>query len=235
MRVGFFQFEVVFADKPTNLQKVHASLSGCDLDLVVLPELFTSGSILTSREQAYGFAESVPDGETTRMLMAIAETSNISIIGGLIEREGDRLYNTVVIVSPQGFVGKHRKVHLSLFDTGFFTPGDTFRAFDLPGVRIGILLCYDSWFPDAGKALARQGVSLICNPSNFCGEDSLEVIRHRALESSAYTVTANRLGMDHDTGTDVSFIGASQIVNPEGVVIHRAGDQEILGVEDITF
>ncbi len=233
MRAGFFQFDVVFDDKQANLEKVRCALARSDFDMVVLPELFNTGCLFTSLRQARDLAEPTPDGETTRALLDIARTRNIFIIGGLVEQERDRLYNTAVIVGPQGFVGKHRKVHLSTSDTAFFTPGEDFNVFDILGVRVGILLCYDCWLPWAGKALAAQGATLICHPANFFGEDSLEMISGRARELSVYTVTANRLGLDHDTGLGLSFIGASQIVNPDGVVIHSAGKNEMLFVADI--
>lgn len=235
MRLGFFQFDVAFGDKQANFQKVRQALTSCDFDLMVLPELFATGSIFTSKQQAWDFSEPVPDGETTQVLMAIAEAQNAYIVGGLVERDGDRLYNTAVIVGPQGLVGKHRKVYLPMFERSFFTPGTIFEVFEVLGVKVGFLLCYDSWFPEAGKTLGEQGVELIFNPSNFCGEDSLEVIQQRAQELSVYIITANRLGMDHDVGTDVTFIGASQILDPEGDVVYRAGCQESLVVRDISF
>ncbi len=233
MRVGFFQFDVVFGDKQANLQKVHHTLLQSDFDLVLLPELFSTGCLFTSQQQVHDLAEFVPDAETTQLLLAVATTKKACIVGGIVEKEGNHLYNTAVIVGPQGFVGKHRKVHLPIFDSGIYSPGIGFEVFEVLGIRLGILLCYDCWLPEAGKALVAKNVDLICIPVNFCGEDGSEMTRQTSQDLSVHTITANRLGMDHEITTNVAFIGASQIVNPDGVIIHRAGDEEAFAVRDI--
>lgn len=235
MQIGFYQLHVVFGDKQTNLKKVHQALTQRPFNLVVLPELFNTGCLFTSKQQVHNLAESIPDGETTQMLLNIARIQKAYIIGGIVEKEGERLYNTAVLVGPHGVVGKHRKVHLSTFDAGFFTPGTCFEVFEVFDIRVGILLCYDCWFPETGKALMAKQAHLICIPVNLCGEDGPEIIRQRSQEWSVYTITANRLGMDHTVSTGVSFLGASQIVNPEGVVTHRADNRDVLGIEAIDF
>lgn len=174
-----------------------------DFDLILLPELFSTGSSFLSKKQVYELSEAVPEGETTQALFEIAKVKSAYIITGMLEREGEQLYNTAIIVGPEGLIGKHRKVNL--------TPPDI-------------------WFPQAAQALVQQKVDIIFNPSNFCGEDTLATIIQQAKTSGVYIVAANRLGMDHDVETGVQFIGSSLIVNPEGEVLERAGHCETFTV-----
>lgn len=233
VKIGFYQHDVAFADKATNLARVRDRLAQAEFDLLLLPELFSTGCLFTSRQQARALAEPVPGGETTQTLIEIAKACDGHLVAGLVETDGERIYNTAVVVGPEGYIGKHRKVHLSECGEGHFTPGTRFEAFDMLGIRVGILLCYDIWFDDGLKALKKQGVAVVLNPANFCGEDSLDVITAQAGKGQVTTVATNRLGMDHETGTGVSFIGNSLIVSPQGEVLTQAADQEVLTVLEL--
>ncbi len=233
MKVGLFQFAVVFVKKSVNLHTLYRALQESEFDLMVLPELFATGSLFTSRKQLHELAEPVPTGETTQALLQIAKARHACLVGSLVEQDGSHVYNTAVVVTPQGIIGKHRKVHLSDQEMSFFEPGSDFLVFAISGIRVGVLLCYDSWFPEASRRLRQQGAQLICHPANFCGEDSLAVIRERAREQAVYIITANRLGMDHDNDLGISFLGASQIASPKGEVFCQAGREEALIVQEI--
>jgi len=113
MKVAFLQFEPSWGDPQKNLAKVAAALTNQSFDLIVLPELCFSGYLFPSREALRTHTEPIPDGHTTQALVEIARQKDAFVIAGLAEREGARLYNTAVVVGPQGFIGKHRKRHFS--------------------------------------------------------------------------------------------------------------------------
>ena len=233
MKVGFFQFDVTFGDKRKNLDKIHGALKGSDFDLMVLPELFTTGYVFGSKDEAAALAEPIPDGETVARLAEIAEQKYAYIIGGMAEVENDRLYNTAVIVGPDGYVGKHRKTHVTKLEASIFDRSDEINVFDLGGVKIGIVICFESWFPEVSRRLMFQGAQIVCNPANFGGPWSLEVIRVRALENIVFTVQANRIGKEHRNNIHAEFRGESQVVSCEGGVLLQAGGREEVGVVDI--
>lgn len=228
MNLGFFQFEVTFADVQENLNKIESALMQSDFDLVLLPELCTTGCLFLSKQQAIELAEDIPHGKTTQTLIKIAQAKSAYIIAGMLETEAEQLYNSAIIVGPEGFIGKHQKVHLCSSDKTYFSAGTQFNTYEILGKRIGILLCYDIWFDSANKALTGQDIDILFNPSNFCGEDSLETILQQTQKNAVYSVVANRLGMDHDTGTGIQFIGSSRIISPTGEVLAEAGKSQIL-------
>src|SRR5215470_2447904 len=111
MRVGFFQIAIDFADRSRNLDRVTAALSDTTrgFDLLVLPELLTTGYLLESRAQARSLGENIPEGPTSSALIEIARGYRAHLVGGLMETDGDHVYNTAVIVGPEGFVSRDRK------------------------------------------------------------------------------------------------------------------------------
>jgi predicted amidohydrolase len=233
MKVAFLQFEPRWGDPQYNLTKITAALTHQSFDLIVLPELCFSGYLFPSREALRAHAEPVPDGHTTQALVAIARQKDAFVIAGLAEREGARLYNTAVVVGPQGFVGKHRKRHLSPLEAKVFDRGEALSAFDLNGIIVGVVICFESWFPEACRALILQGAKLLCSPANFGGPQSLAIGRARAIENNVFFVTANRIGAETLEGFEALFRGESQIIGPTGDLLARAQDREGVGVVDI--
>jgi len=122
------------------------------------------------REQIFELAEPVPDGTSVRALEDVARELGVVVCAGLIERDGDRLHNTYVVVSPEGFVAKHRKLHP--FVSRFLTPGDAYTTFELLGCRWGILICYDNNLPENVRITAMLGAEAILMPHVTGGLDS---------------------------------------------------------------
>ena len=233
MKVAFLQFEPSWGAPQQNLAKVSAALSDQSFDLIVLPEMCSTGYLFASRDALGAYAEPIPAGPTTQALVALAGTKTAFLIAGLAEREGARLYNTAVVVRPQGFVGKHRKRHLSPLEARLFDRGEDLTVFDLNGVVAGVVICFESWFPEACRALVLQGAKLLCSPANFGGPQSLAIGRARAIENNVFVVTANRIGTEALEGFEAYFRGESQIIGPTGELLARAQDQEVVSVVDI--
>jgi 5-aminopentanamidase len=196
--------------------------------LIVFPECATSGYGFADVETARLSAEPIP-GPTTEMLSKLcAETGAFAIVG-LLEREGEAVYNSAVLVGPEGLVGTYRKAHLPLLGVDRFTaPGDTgFRVWETGLGRIGIAICYDLRFPEAMRALALAGADIVALPTNWPdgSQNAPEfVTRTRALENRVFLLACNRCGEEGGFW----FFGHSQITDPGGKVLAEAGaDEEI--------
>jgi predicted amidohydrolase len=234
MRAGFYQSDVRPGERTANLDCVAGALGDARFDLVVLTELFATGYLFASRGAAAALAEPVPGGLTTGALADIARARQAFLVGSLIEADGDRLYNTAVVVGPHGFIGRHRKVHLPEVERRFFDSGDEASdLFDLGGVRIGLVICFESWFPEVSRHLALSGADILCHPANFGGTMSPAVIRTRAIENMVFTITANRIGAEGDAEQAATFRGESLVVDPEGAILLQAGAEEQLGLVEI--
>jgi predicted amidohydrolase len=138
-------------------------------ELVVLPELCTSGYVFDSLAEATALAEDPQDGPSVRAWTALAARRRLHLVAGLNERADGRIYNSAVVIGPQGVLGVFRKVHLWDMENEFFTRGDLgFPIFDLPFGRIDVSICYDGWFPESYRMCALQvpGWSA-CQPTGF--------------------------------------------------------------------
>ncbi len=233
MKAGYYQFDVKYGDKDFNRGKVSETLKGLDFDLVVLPELFTTGYLFDSKEKAAEMAEAIPGGETTRVLANLAHEKQGFIIGTIPEIDEGKLYNTAVIAGPDGFVGKQRKIHLPAVERKIFEKGTFLRTFDLNGVPVGVMTCYDGWFPEAARYLTLQGAKILCLPANFGGTMTLSIMRARAIENMVYTITANRIGVENSPGITAHFRGESQVIDYNGEILIKADEGESVSIVDI--
>jgi len=235
MKIGFIQFDPVFGDIDGNIAKVMELGETVDADLIVLPEFFNTGYLFTSRQEAEGLSEDIPGGKTTQALCDMARRRNIHLVGGLIERQGDRLFNAAVLVSPRGYVATYRKMHLFNEENLWFDPGDRgFEVHDIGLCRVGIMICFDWIFPEAMRALALRGADVICHCANLVLPYCQDAMVTRCLENRVFAVTANRTGMEQRGGRYFRYTGRSQITGPAANLLYRAGaDTEEAGVARI--
>ena len=228
MKAAFYQFTPSFGRKEENIAKVISAVKGADLELLVLPEFFATGYQFTSADEVADLSEPIPDGNTTKALSDLSKEKGIYIVAGLPEKEGDKFYNSAVFTGPEGFIGSYRKTHLFFEEKLYFTPGDTgFRVWDTPIGKIGIMICFDWFFPESARSLALLGAEVIAHPSNlvlpFC-PDAMPV---RCLENGVYAITANRTGTEErEDGKVLTFIGKSEIVSPKAEILVRVGEKE---------
>ncbi|MCC6139133.1 MAG: acyltransferase [Nitrospira sp.] len=236
MRVGYYQYEPEFGAVAKNLEMIRAKLDEAEADLMVLPELCASGYQFLSVEEAQRLAEPVPDGPTTKMLVEVARRRRMHIVAGLPERAGANCYNSAVVVGPSGFLGCYRKSHLFFEETRCFSPGDTgFHVWDIGIAKIGVMICFDWYFPESARTLALMGADIICHPSNLVLPNCPDSMPVRCLENRVFAVTCNRIGTEARGGKDpLMFIGNSEVVSPRGAILHRAPrDRDELAVVDI--
>ncbi|GAH26202.1 unnamed protein product [marine sediment metagenome] len=208
MRIGFFQFKPEFARKTRNVEYIQKALAGTESDLIVLPELSTSGYLFTSRDEVEEAAETL-DGPSVGVLQGTAREMGIHIILGLPEWTEEGIYNSAVLIRPDGSVGIYRKVHLFNEEKLYFKAGNLgFPVFEIKGVRVGLLVCFDHMFPEAARTLALQGVQIICHPSNLVlPEYGQLTTRVRSMENRLYWILANRWGTEARGGKKLSYTG----------------------------
>src|SRR5579871_3523561 len=171
LRVASIQLEPQIGETAANLAKISARVAEASAGgaaLAVLPELANTGYVFSSREEAFNLAEPVPDGESARVLAALAAQFEMHLVIGLTERDGQKLFNTSVLFGPDGYIGKFRKVHLWGDENLVFEPGDLrFPVFHTPLGRIGTFICYDGWFPESYRSCSLAGADIICIPTNW--------------------------------------------------------------------
>ena len=228
MKIAAVQMDVVILEKQRNLEKILANLetaARAGAGIVVFPECALTGYCFAHREEAEPVAEPVP-GTSSEKLAAAAKSLDCTAIVGLLERDGDRIYNSSVVVTPQGIAGTYRKLHLPYLGIDrFVTPGDRpFHAFETLRGKIGINICFDCSFPEAGRVLKLKGVQLLAIPTNWpLGSDSWQhTPKVRATENHFHVAVADRVGEERG----FRFSGHSQIVDFTGKVHAEAGETE---------
>ena len=236
MKAGFFQFNTAFGKKQENFEKVRRAVSNSATDLLVLPEFFATGYQFISQEEVAYLSEPVPQGETTEFLAGLSKERGMYIVAGLPELHGNIFYNSAVLTGPEGFIGLYRKTHLFFEENLFFTPGNSgFRVWDTKIGRIGIMVCFDWFFPESARTLALRGAEVIAHPSNLVLPYCPQSMPVRCLENRVYAITANRTGREERGDKPaLTFIGQSQITAPQGEILVRAGtEDEMLGTADL--
>ncbi|HUT86516.1 MAG TPA: nitrilase-related carbon-nitrogen hydrolase [Candidatus Heimdallarchaeota archaeon] len=228
MWIGYVQTNPIFGEVRENLRRARELISRTDADLWVLPELFATGYQFVSQEEANTLAEPVPDGTTTRALIGFARERDCFIVAGLAESAEGNVYNSAVLVGPDGLVACYRKVHLFSKEKLWFTPGDTpFPVSDIGCAKIGVMICFDHLFPESARSLALNGAEIIAHPSNLIMPVYAQLtMRARALENGVFTVTANRVGVESRSDETLRFTGESQIVSPAGEILARSPAEE---------
>jgi 5-aminopentanamidase len=228
VRVGCYQFNPAFGKKADNLNKVLQAAKYIDLDLLVLPEFFATGYQFTSKDEVVELSEEVPGGVTTKTLCELSHEKGFYVVAGLPERDGGRFFNSAVLAGPEGFIGTYRKTHLFFEEKLYFSPGDTgFRVWDTTKGRIGIMICFDWFFPESMRSLALMGADIIAHPSNLVLPYCPQAMPTRCLENRVFSVTANRIGEEkRKEGQSLRYIGQSLIVSPEGKVLAKAPESE---------
>jgi predicted amidohydrolase len=130
-------------------------------ELVVFPELVVHGHCTPN---TWEVAEPVPEGESVAELCRMARRHGIVLCAGLSEKENDIVYNTQVLIGPDGYLGKQRKLHMSRDESFFYKGGREVRVFDLGKCKVGIVICYDNQFPEVGRIVALRGADVILMP-----------------------------------------------------------------------
>lgn len=226
-RAAFVQGRPSFGRTDENLERGLALAEHVEADLVVLPELWSTGYVFSSRAEVAALAEDPESGATARALHAAARRHKRHYIAGFAEAARGRFFNSALLVGPQGVRAVYRKLHLFERESEWFERGDLpLEVHRVGPARVGMLICYDWRFPEPARVLALLGADLIAHPSNLVFPGAQDAMRVRSMENRVYTVTANRTGTEKRPGGTVPFTGRSQIVDAHGEVVVRASKRD---------
>jgi N-carbamoylputrescine amidase len=211
--------------------------------IICTQELFTTRYFCQSEEyEPFAYAEPIP-GNSTLQLQALARELEVVIIASLFEARARGLYhNTAAVIDADGsYLGKYRKMHIpddpGFYEKFYFTPGDLgYKVFKTKYATIGILICWDQWYPEAARITALKGAEIIFYPTAIgwaSGERSEDVRQSQqkawktmqlshAVANGVFVATANRVGRE----SDLEFWGNSFVCDPFGQIIEEAAHQD---------
>ncbi len=223
LRIAFVQGRPVFGRTEENLEKGLALAATVEADLVVIPELWSTGYVFSSHAELAELAEDARTGATARALCWAAKREKRHYVAGFAEVSRGRYYNSAMLVGPSGVRAIYRKLHLFEREQEWFERGNLpFAVHQVGPAKLGLLICFDWRFPEASRALALMGADAIAHPSNLVFKGAQRAMLVRSLENRVYTVTANRTGTETRPGGSVPFTGRSQVVAPNGEPLVQA-------------
>lgn len=219
-------------------------------ELVLFPELAVHGHCTP---QTWELAESVPNGPSTRRLCEIAARYRTVLSVGLSEKEKDIVFNTQVLVGPQGYIGKQRKIHLSRDEVLFYKGGRDLPVFDIGPCKVGMVICYDNTFPELARILALRGAEVLLMPHAarlktwdespaseraaraYASHYYRTMIPCRARENACFAVVADQAGRagyvdryPRESPAQPHHPGGAFIFDPQGEVVAATQDERIV-------
>lgn len=224
VKVAAVQMEPKLDKKDQNLEKICDFIkSAADegASLVVFPELSLTGLIRT-------MAETVP-GPSTNVLTTESKKHNMHIVVGLLEKCNKKFYNSSVLIGPNGIIGKYRKIHpwYPSEDSVPVNSGDLgYPVFTTNIGKVGMMICYDAWFPEPARVLALKGAEIIAIPLHTGLNSAFDyILRTRALENHVWIIAANATVTLEEKGIGWRIIGRSQIISIVGEVLAEASEE----------
>lgn len=242
VKVGLVQMSCV-KDVQPNLEKAIAGIrdvAAKGAQIVCLQELFTSLYFCDVEDyENFKLAEAIP-GPSTDALSKVAQELNVVIIASLFEKRTSGIYhNTTAVLDADGtYLGKYRKMHIpddpAYYEKFYFTPGDLgYKTFDTKYAKIGILICWDQWYPEASRITALMGAEILFYPTAIGWATSQDeqtntdqynawqtIQRSHAVANGVHVVSVNRVGFEQD-GL-MKFWGGSFVANPMGRLLYQA-------------
>jgi N-carbamoylputrescine amidase len=223
--------------------------AGRGAQIICLQELFRSQYFCQTEDHGnFGLAEPIP-GPSTETFTALAAELGVVVIASLFERRTEGLYhNTAAIIDADGrYLGKYRKMHIpddpQYYEKFYFTPGDLgFRSWDTRFGRIGVLVCWDQWYPEAARLTAMSGAQILFYPTaiGWLPAEKAEhgaqqqaawetIQRSHAIANGVYICAVNRVGHEGDPAGGIEFWGASFVADPGGRILVKGGlGEEVL-------
>ncbi len=242
-------------DAKSNMDKAIAGIKDAaakGANIVCLQELFTSLYFCDVEDyENFKLAESIP-GPSTDVLSAVAKEAGVVVIASLFEKRAQGLYhNTTAVLDADGtYLGKYRKMHIpddpAYFEKFYFTPGDLgYKMFETKYGKIGVLICWDQWYPEAARLTALMGAEILFYPTAIGWATSQDeatnteqynawqtIQRSHAVANGVHVVSVNRVGLEQNGA--MKFWGGSFISNPFGSLIVKAShDQEEVIVTEL--
>ena len=251
MKIGYLQQHNT-ADTQDNIARLAKGIENLaqrGAELIVLQELHNSLYFCQVEEvDNFDLAEPIP-GPSTDVFGQLAKRLQVVIVTSLFERRAPGLYhNTAVVIERDGTIaGRYRKMHIpddpAYYEKFYFTPGDLgFHPIDTSVGRLGVLVCWDQWYPEAARLMALQGAELLIYPTaiGYAASDTADeqqrqreawttVQRGHAVANGLPVVSVNRVGFEPDPSGQtegITFWGSSMVVGPQGEMLHRSSENE---------
>ncbi len=251
MKIGYLQQHNT-ADKQDNIARLAKGIENLaqrGAELIVLQELHNSLYFCQVEDvDNFNLAEPIP-GPSTDFFGQLAKRLQVVIVTSLFERRAPGLYhNTAVVIERDGTIaGRYRKMHIpddpAYYEKFYFTPGDLgFHPIDTSVGRLGVLVCWDQWYPEAARLMALQGAELLIYPTaiGYAASDNADeqqrqreawttVQRGHAVANGLPVVSVNRVGFEPDPSGQtegITFWGSSMVVGPQGEMLHRSSENE---------
>ena len=236
--ITLVQLEVEYKNKQQNIDSVSELLDAESSvgDITLLPELFTTGYIFNDVEEIHELSEDFNGSPTIDSLTLLAKKHQTLIVAGLAEKEQDQYYNSVAVIDASGLRHKYRKVSQTKFDKQYFSRGDERLMFEHKGLKFGVAICFDIWFPEIMRAY--QSVDVILHPANFGGHHSFAIAQARALEERCHVVTCNRVGQDVVDAFTATYCGSSRTYSPKGDLMLQLNEKqsvETVNIQDLSI
>ena len=210
MRITTIQYDIVWEDKVTNLKNLTSKINTIQSDVIVLPEMFTTGFTMNPKP----FAESMT-GKTIQWMKEIALTKDLAICGSIIIREEDKYFNRFIWVNPDGTIYHYDKRHLFLNEDQNYTRGDVKLIIEYRGWKICPLICYDLRFPVWSRN--SEDYDILIYVANWPDKRKLawrSLLVARAIENQCYVIGVNRVG----EGDGLVYSGGTSLINALGEV-----------------
>ena len=235
MKLAIVQTDPVFGQKEKNISQALDMMKSVQADVYVLPELFASGYNFSTIEEVQDVAEHFKNGQTFSTFKKFSEDHHCYIVYGFPEMDGNDFYNSAGMIGFDGRAELYRKIHLFDREKLFFQPGNLgFNVYETPFGKIGMMICFDWYFPESARTLAAKGTQLIAHPSNLVLPNCPNSMPVRCLENRVFAATANRIGTEDRDGVSLTYIGQSQITSIKGEILHRSPiDKSDICVKDI--
>lgn len=233
MKIGFLQFAPKRLETRANINTMLDLLENRHDSFIVTPELATSGYLFRDREELKGAALSL-DHFALDPFYKLLKLNNLHVALGIPENKEGLLYNSLLLAGPEGPVTHYRKIHLFDREKAIFHPGQAPPpVVDLMGTKVGLMICWDWFFPEHARYLARKGARLIAHAANLVLPWCLDSMPTRSLENRVFTCTANRTGKEEIPDKTLVFEGGSQVTDVDGTRILIASGDEGAVVKEV--
>jgi len=235
-KVGFIQTHPVYGEVKNNLDTIEKRIQeNKNADLLVIPELATSGYDFRDKNDVAACAEEFGNGPTFDRITKLAKETNSILVIGYPEKAEEGFYNSCFLATPDGDIFNYRKIHLFDREKLVFLPGDKLPPVIETSIgKIGMMICFDWLFPETTRLLALYGAQLIVHPSNLVLQFCQRSMFARSVENGVYTITANRIGTEEQAGRKLTFTGASQVVDFKGnYLVSSPTDREHVGIAEV--
>ena len=233
MKVVIIQNHPVFGQKEENIKNLFSMIDQKIADIYIMPELAYTGYQFTSKSEATELSDAV-DSDIIEMFTKKAAEKDAALIFGFAEKSDEGVYNSSMMITPEGKKYVYRKTHLFYKERKLFLPGDTgFFVVDYRDAKIGMAICFDWFFSESFRTLALKGADIIAHCSNLVMPYCQQVDYARAIENRVFIFTVNRIGSENRDGEELTFTGESVAVSPKGEYLLRADKEkeEVISVD----